>query len=428
MIKNIILFGLIAFSLGGCQKNIAPLGSIPAEYAKEFSRTQPKNFLVSVFVSYDSLSKWINQRPDKTIFESKSDQSFIGFPIQTSLAGPVKLSSINSNHLMVQAPAIFEAKPNVAGFNAGVVRGKLDLNLNFDIQLMSLNKLAVRNVSYVYQWVEKPMVKVAGFGVNVSPVVDNLLKNKYNEVKKAIQSNLESLLDSTSLERLLVNNAQNINWPDYTFPSSAVGLGIKKINLSPKGLNLELLLKTSIGLVIAKTNFDKKQKIHYYLNQDAKFGRELPFSGKLDWNTLNEFLTRLVQEKLTNKQVSIQVNGENTQYLQAQVLGFKGSRSKLKIDFLPVLIDQHILGLKVVHQELRGLSFPRSLFKKQAIRRINHLANDFNYDLLKSSELLNSFSGSIVMDKPKLTIDLLQWNESSFYISGSLGADWKILK
>lgn len=203
--------------MGGCQQKIAPKASHSAQYAKEFSVAKPKNLLVSVFVSYDSLSKWINQRPDKTIFESKSDQSFIGFPILTSLAGQVKLSSKNTNQLVIHAPALFEAKPNVAGFNAGIVRGKLDLNLGIDLHLKSLNKFDVGNITYTYQWVEKPMVKVAGFGVNVGPVVDNLIKNKYNEINASLKSNLESVLQPDSMEKLLVNNARNIDWPEHTF-------------------------------------------------------------------------------------------------------------------------------------------------------------------------------------------------------------------
>ena len=161
MKKNIVLWLVLIFFTWSCQPKLSKTLTHTAKYAKVFSDAKPKNFLVSVFVSYDSLSKWVNQRPDKTIFESKSDQSFIGFPIHSSLAGQVKFSSNNSNHLLINAPAIFEAKPNVAGFNAGTVRGKLDFNVDLDVQLKSMNKFDVGNISYTYQWVEKPMVKVS---------------------------------------------------------------------------------------------------------------------------------------------------------------------------------------------------------------------------------------------------------------------------
>lgn len=424
--KNIILWMLVVLLIGGCQQKIAQIESHSAQYAKEFSVTKPKNFLVSVFISYDSLSKWIDERPDKMIFESKSDQSFIGFPILSSLAGQVKLSSKNANHLSIHAPAIFEAKPNVAGFNAGVVRGKLDLNLGIDLQLKSLNKFDVGSITYTYQWLEKPMVKVAGFGVNVSPIIDNLFKNKYNEVNSTIKSNLENLLQPTSMEKLLVNNAQSIRWPEYIFPTRDVGLGISKFNLSPQGLNLEILLHTSVGFSSSK--IDVKKTIHYYLNQDPIIGRELPFSGHLDWIMVNEFLTNLAQEKLKNLRLKIHVNGEGTEYLRAYINGFKGPKSELIIDFIPVVFDQHMLGFRVIHQELKGLSFPKSLFKNQVIKRINRLAADFKFDLIKSSEFMNQFSGSLLINNTNLKIDFLQWNESSFYVSGLLGADWKILK
>ena len=43
-------------------------------------------------------------------------------------------------------------------------------------------------------------------------------------------------------------------------------------------------------------------------------------------------------------------------------------------------------------------------------------------------ELIEKFSGPLVMNNTNLKVDLIQWNESSFYISGLLGADWKISK
>jgi hypothetical protein len=426
MRKNIILCLAIILSIWGCQPKLTQKAFISGQYAKVFSGIKPKNFLVSVFISYDSLSKWVDQRPDKIIYESKSDQSFIGFPIQSSLVGNVKFSTNKSKHLIIQAPALFEAKPNVAGFNAGVVRGKLDLNLDIDLQIKSLNNFGVGNISYSYQWLEKPMVKVAGFGVNVGPVVDNLFKSKYNEINTAIKSNLEGLLQPTSLEKMLVKNAQNITWPEFIFPSSSIGLGIRKLDIAPQGLTLEILLNTSVGFSASK--IDAKKTIRYYLNDDQKLGRELSFSSQLDWIMINDLLTKSAQDKLKNKGLKLQIHGEGSSYLSANIIGFKGAKSELKIDFVPIVFDQHIIAFQVLHQEIKGLTFPNSLFKKQVIKRINRLANDFKFDLMKSQELISKFSGPLVMTNTNLKIDLLQWNESSFYVSGLLGADWKILK
>ena len=426
MKKNIVLwFGMI-FIISSCQPKLTQTITHTAKYAKVFLGAKPKNFLVSVFVSYDSLSKWVGQRPDKTIFESKSDQSFIGFPIQSSLAGQVKFSSNNSNHLLIRAPAIFEAKPNVAGFNAGTVRGKLDLNVDLDVQLKSLNKFDVGNISYTYQWVEKPMVKVAGFGVNVGPIVDNLFKNKYNEVNATIKSSVEGLLQPASLEKMLVNNAQSIRWPEYTFPASHVGLGIRKLDFSTKGLNLELLLNASLGF--STSQLDKIKSVRYYLNKDQKIGRELSFSGQLDWQMINAYINKLTQEKLKNPRVKIHINGKGKDYMRAQINGFKGSKSELLIDFVPVIFEQKQIGFQIIHQELKGLSFPNSLFKNHAFKRINRLANDFKLDLMKSKELLSNFSGPLVLNNANLGIDVIQWNESGFYVSGILSADLKISK
>lgn len=426
MKKNIILCAFIVFSIWGCQQKITQAESNSAQYAKEFSSVKPKNFLVSVFVSYDTLSKWIGQRPDKTFFESKSDQSFIGFPIQSNLAGLVKFSFNNLNQVTIQAPVTFEAKPNVAGFSAGLVRGKLNLNMDVDLQLKSLNKFDVGNITYTYQWLEKPMVKVAGFGVNVGPVVDNLFKNKYNEVITTIKSNLVDFLHPTSLENILVKNSQNITWPSYVIPTSDVGLGIRKFDFSPKGLNLDVLVNTSVDF--SKSQMDQKKLTRYYLNKDSKLGRELPFSSRLDWKFINEYVTKFAQEKLKNQRLKIRINGESSEYLRAHINGFKGPKSEMIIDFIPVVFNQHILGFRIIHQDLIGLSFPNSLLKNHVLKRIGRLATDFKFDLLKSSDLISDFSSSFDLNNANLRIDILQWNESSLYINGLLGADWKFMK
>ena len=84
MKKNIVLWLVMIFFIWSCQPKLTQTVTHSAKYAKVFSGAKSRNVLVSVFISYDSLSKWVEQRPDKTIFESKSDQSFIGFPIQSS--------------------------------------------------------------------------------------------------------------------------------------------------------------------------------------------------------------------------------------------------------------------------------------------------------------------------------------------------------
>ena len=425
MKKYFILWIALIFLIQACQQKLVLTGLNIGQYAHIFPEQKSKNFQVSVFISYDSLSKWIENRSDKTIFESKSDQSFVGFPMNASLVGPVKFRSNNSNHLSIQAPALFEAKPNVAGFNAGVVRGKLDLNLGLDLQIKAINKFEVGNLNYSYQWLEKPTVKVAGFGVNVGPVVDNLFKNKYNEVTSTIKSSLDELFKPANLEKMLISNAQKIPWPDHVFPTNDVGIGIQKLHASPQGLTFDLLLNTSIGFSTYPT--EAKKRVRYFLNYDPKLGRDLVFSGQLDLKKLNELISKLAQDKLKNKAFEIHINGEGKTFLSANINGFKGAKSELKIDFVPVVFDQHVIGFRILHQEIKGLSFPRSLFKNQVIKRIDRLATNFKYDLMQSQELINPLLGPIVLNQANLNIDHILWNESSLYISGLLGADWKIL-
>jgi hypothetical protein len=47
---------------------------------------------------------------------------------------------------------------------------------------------------------------------------------------------------------------------------------------------------------------------------------------------------------------------------------------------------------------------------------------------MKSKYLLSNFSGSVMPNNTNLGIDVMQWNESGFYVSGILSADLKISK
>jgi hypothetical protein len=47
---------------------------------------------------------------------------------------------------------------------------------------------------------------------------------------------------------------------------------------------------------------------------------------------------------------------------------------------------------------------------------------------MKSKELLSNFSGPLVLNIANLGIDVIQWNESGFYVSGIVSADLKISK
>jgi hypothetical protein len=96
-------------------------------------------------------------------------------------------------------------------------------------------------------------------------------------------------------------------------------------------------------------------------------------------------------------------------------------------EFLDIF-EKNQIGFQIIHQELKGLSFPNSLFKNHAFKRIKRLANDFKFDLMKSKELLSNFSGPLMPNNANLGIDVIQWNESGFYVSGILSADLKISK
>jgi hypothetical protein len=143
---------------------------------------------------------------------------------------------------------------------------------------------------------------------------------------------------------------------------------------------------------------------------------------------LNEILTKSGQEKFKNKALKIQINGQGLSYLSAKINGFKGQKSELKIDFVPIIFDDHLLGFQVIHQEINGLSFPRSLFKNRVIKRINLLANEFKFDLMKSPDLIQQFSSSVALNNTNLKIDQIHWNESGLHINGLLGVDLKISK
>jgi hypothetical protein len=427
MNKGIILIGVLTFIILGCQRKIALKEVKSAHYVHEFVELKPKNFLVSFFVSFDTLSKWINQIPNKIIFESKSNQSMIGFPLQASLAGHVKISSSYATNLTLQVPAFLEAKPNIAGFNAGTVQGKLQMNLGVDLQVRTLNKFSFGDIKYSYQWLEKPMIRVAGFGINAGPVIDNLLKAKSEEITATIKSNFEELFHPSSLEKMLVENSKTWVWPTYILPINDVGVGIKNIEFQSLGLHCDLLVNTSIGISLLPDQI--KKPIRYYTNLNQKEGRDLAFGVNLDWVSINNHLMKLAKVKFKNERIKISIHGNDIQYLTAKIVGFKGSESEISINFVPVIFENQRIGIRIINQELIGLSFPSSLFKKRAYHRINRIASELNFDVVSIGDvLLKASGGPLKINHANFSIESMEWNESSFHVSGLLRADYKFSK
>ena len=175
---RIYLFLLLVF-ISSCAKTLVPAPiAEKSVYVDRFPAIKSGLTTIDFSLSYDSLFALSQLKPGSVLYQNSIGSSAIDFPLDVRLLAPIQLQAIQNDHISLSLPVRMVAKPELAGISAGTVSGDLAMKVQLKWNLASINALQVKEVAYDYQWIQKPSVKVMGFPVNVSGVVDQLLNQK----------------------------------------------------------------------------------------------------------------------------------------------------------------------------------------------------------------------------------------------------------
>lgn len=420
---------LMACFLGfSCRKEVV-LPSKSAVYQENFTPLKPAFTQVDFEFSYDTLQKWMQWQPGKTLFKTVSDASIVGFPLQVNLLNLAKIQGNNDQSLSLKLPISFTAEPSLAGFSAGKVNGQMDLTVQADVLSKPINSLSVQKIQYSYQWKEKPSLRVAGFGVNVSSVIDRLLASKQEQLISQISSQINQSLQVANLEKMLNNAIHSMPVADFVLLPSVNQIALDKVVFGTNSVRGSVYVNSSLVFTnVFDNRVLQKNAIKLISNVPSVADSGAPFSVQISWEYLRALVETQMRKGAKQPNLILTLQTLDSRWIHCSILGYKGKSSSFSFDFIPVLLEDNKLSIRLVSKELSGLSFPSSLFKKQVVRRLEKNLNQFTIDPMLFIDRSKWMNSGMIDSEMHIRLDSLQWNKEVLNVQGKIQGKWLIRK
>ncbi|MEY4524676.1 MAG: hypothetical protein RIR57_46 [Bacteroidota bacterium] len=418
---RIYLF-FLGFLLLSCAKSIVPAKVISkSTYVDKFPAIKPSLTTVDFALSYDSLFALSQLKTGSVLFQNMEPSAVLDFPLDIRLLGPIKAQSLAKDQVKIMLPVRMQAKPELAGISAGTVSGDLAMNVQLKWDLAGLNTLQIREVNYDYSWLQKPSVKVLGFPVNVSGVVDQLFNQKKPLVLSQLQQSLNASIKTTVTKPLLFQRFFSDIPSGYRLepvPNSA--FDVRNLEFTSGGVKGQVRyfggLRIKSGVQVQTPILIPIKDLSSSVSTSV-----LPFQYQLSGPEIVAFL----------KQGNPKLKGEANLILGSSGMIFKlekfrGKSSHIEADFDFVLYLDHSLGIQINDSRLRGLGFPASLFTRKIQRKLQAQAANFRF---QPSSLLKRLPSSISLQKGgALRFQKIYFDSSSVLIEGALEGNWSLAK
>jgi hypothetical protein len=412
----------LGFFLLSCAKSVVPSKVIDkSTYVDKFPAIKPSLTTVDFALSYDSLFALSQLKTGSVLFQNTEASTVLDFPLDIRLLGPIKAQSVARDNIIISLPVRMQAKPALAGISAGTVTGDLALQIRLKWDLVGLQTMQIREADYDYSWLQKPSVKVLGFPVNVSGVVDQLFNQKKPLILSQMQQSLNASIKNTVSKPLLFQRFFSDVPAGYQIepvPSSAIdvrnleftSVGVKGQVRYFGGLRIKSGVQVQSPLLIPMKNLPS-----------AVATSVLPFQYQLTGPEIVAFL----------KQSNPMLKGEANLVLGSsgmifKLVKFKGKSSQIEANFDFVLYPDHSLGIQINDSRLSGLGFPASLFTRKIQRKLQVQAVNFRF---QPSQLLKRLPSSISLQKGgTLRFHKVYYDSSSVLIEGALEGNWSLVK
>lgn len=417
---RIYLFFLLVF-LSSCAKTVLPVQNADKSvYVDRFPVIQPGLTTIDFSLSYDSLFALSQLKPGSILYQNATGASAIDFPLDVRLLAPIQLQALQKDRINLSLPVRMSAKPELAGISAGLVTGDLAMKIQLKWNLANLSSLQIKEVTYGYEWIQKPSVKVLGFPVNVSGVVDQLLNQKKTLILAQMQEQLNVSIRNLVSKPLSLQSFIPDSPTGYRFePAVTSALDLCDLTFEQTGIKGQLRyfggLKVVSGPNTLKPIFIPVKELPVVSKPS------LPFQFQLSGAELLETL------KASNPDWK----GNGSFVFQREVLGFqlvqfKGKSSKLEVDFDFVIYPDNSVGIQLRDTRLQGLSFPSSLFKGNIQRKLQAQASAFRF---KPSQILSQLPSSITLAKNgHVRFQKIYYDASSLLIEGVFEGNWSLAK
>lgn len=417
---RVYLFFLLFF-ISSCAKTLVPASvAEKSVYVDRFPAIKSGLTTIDFSLSYDSLFALSQLKTGSVLFQNSSASSIIDFPLDVRLLAPIQLQAIQKDHISLSLPIRMMAKPELAGISAGTVSGDLAMKVQLKWNLASINALQVKEVAYDYQWTQKPLVKVMGFPVNVSGVVDQLLNQKKAMILAQMQEQLNASIKKIATKPFAFQSFFSDSPSGYRIePSASSALDLRDLSFEQSSIKGQLRYMGGFKVVSGQNNLTN---LLIPVKDLPGAGKPiLPFQFQLSGPELIAALKENNPSWKGNGVLVFQKEG-----LGFQLAQFKGKSSKLAIDFDFVIYPDNSVGIQVRQSRLQGLSFPASLFKGRIQRKLQSQAAAFRF---QSNQILNRLPSSITLAKNgRVRFQKIYFDSSSVLFEGAFEGNWSLAK
>jgi hypothetical protein len=346
---------------------------------------------------------------------SANESSSLGFPYSGTLEQSVRYRLIGANQLQVVFPMKWDAKPQIAGISAGVHSAKSMAAISLHLQGRSFGNYQIDNLQLNNQWTEKPSVKVLGFPVQVGGVVDQLLIPKYPVLALELKSQLN--------QWILPDQMNSIFGSGILLPKglnmSSLALDLHDLQFAQHGLQGDLVIQTrlQVGVNLAARSIKPMIKPLSAVDNSVAFGVYI---------TLDEIRGMLASQLKTDiSQVALKINPQNQEF-ECEVVDRNASR--MRIYFVPILIEDNSIGIQVNSMELGSLGLMKSLFSKSIKRKIT---NGIHAQRMRTDPLVSrlptDFQG-IQGANIRVRLESIHYSKDTVLVLGRLSGDWTLRK
>ena len=389
-------------------------------YVERFPVIKPGITTMDFSLSYDSLFAMSQLKVGSVLYQNASESGALGFPLEIRLLAPIQSQAIKKDQISLSLPVRMVAKPELAGISAGTVSGDLAMKVQLKWNLASINTLQVKEVAYDYQWIQKPSVKVLGFPVNVSGVVDQLLNQKKAMILAQMQEQLNASIKKIATKPFAFQSFFTDSPSGYRIePAASSALDLRDLSFEQTNIKGQLRYMGGFKVVSGQNN-----TVPLFIPV-----KDLPGAGK---PTL-PFQFQLSGPELIAaiKDSNPSWKGDGSFLFQKEGLGFqlnqfKGKSSKLAVEFDFVIYPDNSLGIQVKETRLQGLSFPASLFKGRIQHKLQAQAASFRF---QPKQILNRLPSSISLAKSgRVRFQKIYFDSNSVLIEGTFEGNWSLAK
>ena len=389
-------------------------------YVDRFPALKPGLTTIDFSLSFDSLLALSQLKAGSVLYQNSAASSVIDFPLDVRLLAPIQLQALQKDHISLSLPVRMSAKPELAGISADLVTGDLAMKVQLKLNLANLSSLHVKEVAYDYEWIQKPSVKVMGFPVNVSGVVDQLFNQKKALILAQMQEQLNASIRNIVTKPFSLQSFISDSPLGYRFePSVTSALDLRDLSFEQTGIKGQLRYLGGFKVVSGQNNL--KPIFIPVKDLPGVTKPTLPFQFQLSGPELID------QIKSTNS--SLKGVGSFTfqkEGLGFQLVQFRGKSSKLEVDFDFVIYPDNSVGIQLKDTRLQGLSFPASLFKGKIQRKLSAQAAAFRF---KPSQILSRLPSSITLAKNgRVRFQKIYFDSSSVLIEGAFEGNWSLAK